>query len=66
MEVKDIKLDDYFDLVIENGDFKVSSSDMQHIPLFVVTILSLSNIIKLFIISPFLNLFCLIYSPYLS
>ena len=37
MEVKDIKLDDYFDLVIENGDFKVSSSDMQHIQLICIT-----------------------------
>lgn len=37
MEVKDIKLDDDFDLVIENGDFKVSSSDMQHIQLICIT-----------------------------
>ena len=37
MEVKDIKLDDDFDLVIENGDFKVSSSDMQHLQLICIT-----------------------------
>lgn len=35
-EVKDIILEDY-DLVIENGDFKLSSSDMQHIELICVT-----------------------------
>jgi len=36
MEVKDIILEDY-DLVIENGDFKVSSSDNQHIELICIT-----------------------------
>lgn len=37
MEVKDIILDDDYDLVIENGDFKVSYSDMQHIELICIT-----------------------------
>lgn len=36
MEVKDIILEDY-DLVIENGDFKVSNSDNQHIELICIT-----------------------------
>lgn len=34
--VKDIILED-FDLVIENGDFKVADSDMQHIELICIT-----------------------------
>jgi hypothetical protein len=37
MAVKDITLDDNFDLIIENGDFKVSDSDMQHIQLICIT-----------------------------
>lgn len=37
MEVKDILLDDDFDLIIENGDFKIGSSDMQHIQLICIT-----------------------------
>jgi hypothetical protein len=37
MAVKDITLDDDFDLVIENGDFKLSESDMQHIQLICIT-----------------------------
>jgi hypothetical protein len=37
MEVKDITLDDNLDLIIENGDFKVSDSDMQHIELICLT-----------------------------
>ena len=37
MAVKDIILDDDFDLIIENGDFKVSESDMQHIQLICIT-----------------------------
>lgn len=35
--VKDIILDDYADLKIENGDFIVSESDNQHIELIVNT-----------------------------
>jgi len=37
MAVKDITLDDNLDLIIENGDFKVSDSDMQHIQLICIT-----------------------------
>jgi hypothetical protein len=37
MAVKDITLDDNLDLIIENGDFKVSDSDMQHIQLICLT-----------------------------
>ncbi len=37
MEIKDIILDENFDLVIENGDFKISNSDMQHIELICIT-----------------------------
>jgi hypothetical protein len=37
MAVKDITLDDNFDLIIENGDFKISDSDMQHIQLICIT-----------------------------
>jgi hypothetical protein len=37
MEVKDIILDENLDLVIENGDFKISNSDMQHIELICLT-----------------------------
>ena len=37
MAVKDITLNDDFDLLIENGDFKVSDSDMQHIQLICIT-----------------------------
>jgi hypothetical protein len=37
MEVKDITLDDDLDLIIENGDFKLSLSDQQHILLILNT-----------------------------
>lgn len=37
MAVKDITIDNDFDLIIENGDFKVSESDMQHIQLICIT-----------------------------
>jgi len=37
MAIKDITLDDTYDLVIENGDFKISDSDMQHIELICIT-----------------------------
>jgi hypothetical protein len=37
MEIKDIILDENLDLVIENGDFKISNSDMQHIELICIT-----------------------------
>ena len=37
MAVKDITLDDNFDLIIENGDFKISYSDMKHIQLICIT-----------------------------
>lgn len=37
MAVKDITLDNDFDLIIENGDFKLSESDMQHIQLICIT-----------------------------
>jgi hypothetical protein len=37
MAVKDIALDETFDLIVENGDFKVSESDMQHIELICIT-----------------------------
>ena len=39
MAVSDIILDDNYDLVIENGDFKVSDSDNQHIELLCITAL---------------------------
>jgi len=39
MEIKDIILDENLDLVIENGDFKISNSDMQHIELICITLL---------------------------
>lgn len=35
MAVKDILLDENYDLAISNGDFKVGSSDSQHIQLIV-------------------------------
>lgn len=37
MAVKDITLDDTLDLLIDNGDFKISDSDMQHIQLICIT-----------------------------
>jgi hypothetical protein len=37
MAVKDITIDDDFDLIIEDGDFKVSESDIQHIQLICIT-----------------------------
>lgn len=37
MEAKDILLDDNFDLIIENGDFKIGNSDIQHIQLICIT-----------------------------
>lgn len=37
MAVKDITLDDNFDLLIENGYFKILDSDMQHIQLICIT-----------------------------
>jgi len=37
MEVKDILIDDDYDLIIENGDFKIGYSDMQHIELICIT-----------------------------
>lgn len=37
MAIKDIIIDDNFDLIIENGDFKVSESDQQHIQLICIT-----------------------------
>lgn len=37
MEVKDIEIDENFDLQISNGDFVISESDQQHVLLLIKT-----------------------------